>query len=118
MQFSLAICGSDNRRWIAYAFDDTDDDNEDLTSKDVSPEGVLDLDASDDEQAKLLNWDPIRGEHEPAILDADEPIWDPREYFLMGMKVGIVKPLDSWKYLVRSLERDIEQYVCLPLYLS
>jgi hypothetical protein len=109
----LAICGSDNRRWIAYAFDETDDDGEDLISENVSPEGIYDPDASDDEQqAKPPNWDPIREESDPMNFDAEQTIWDAREYFLMGMEVGVVKPLKTWKYLVRSLERDIEQYVC------
>lgn len=113
-QFSLAICGSDNRRWIAYAFEDTDPGSEDLTPENLSLEGVHDPDAEEDEQqGKPPNWDPIRDEPDPRELDANQAIWDPREYFLIGMEVGIAKPLKAWEYLVRSLERGIEQYVCL-----
>lgn len=115
-QFSFAICGSDNRRWTAYAFDDTDYDSEDLISENLSPDGLYDPDASDDEQqANPPNWDPIREESDPTKFDAEQWIWDPREYFLVGMEVRVVKTLRTWKYLVQSLERGIEQYVCQQL---
>jgi hypothetical protein len=107
----LVICGSDNRRWIAYAFEDTSSDSEDLAPENLSPEGVHDPDAEDDEQGEQPNWDPIRGEPDPKELDANQAIWDPREYFLVGMEVGIAKPLNKWERLVWSLERGIEEYV-------
>jgi hypothetical protein len=84
-----------------------------LISENLSPDGVYDPDAADDEQqANPPNWDPIREEPDPLKFDAEQSIWDPREYFLMGMEVRVVKTLKTWKYLVQSLERGIEQYVC------
>jgi hypothetical protein len=111
----LAIYGSDNRRWTACAFD-TDYDNEDLISENFSPGGCYDPDVSDNkQQANQPTWDPIRDEYDPTISDAEQPTWDPRGYFLMVMEARIFKELKTWKYLVRSLERGIEQYVCQQL---
>lgn len=113
MQFSLTICGSDNRHWIVYAFPDSEPDNEDLTAENLSSEGVHDPDAEDFELGEQLNMDPIRGEPDPRELDANQVIWDPREYFLIGMEVGVAKPLKAWERLVWLLERGIEQHVYL-----
>jgi hypothetical protein len=112
-QSSLTICGSDNRHWIAYAFQDSEPDNEDLTPENLSPEGVHDPDAEDDEQGEQPNMDPIRGEPDPRELDANQAIWDPREYFLIGMEAGMAKPLKTWERLVWLLKRGIEQHVYL-----
>ncbi len=117
-QFSLAMCGSDNRRWIVYAFDDTEPDSDDLTPEYVSPEGIHDPNAEDHDQGEQPNWDPIRDEPDPKDLDASHVLWDPREYFLLGMENGISKPLDKWERLVRLLECGIKQYVCYSLMIS
>lgn len=97
VQFSLTICGSDNRHWIGYAFQDSEPDNEDLTPENLSSEGVHNPEAEDNEQGEQLNMDPIRGEPDPRELDANQAIWDPREYFLIGMEVGVAKPLKATK---------------------
>jgi hypothetical protein len=110
-QVSLVICGSDNRRWIAYAFDDTDSEIEDLPTENLSPEGLHDPEAEDDVQVEQLNYDPIRDVPDPKGLDPTHALWDPREYFLFGIETGIAKPLDKWERLVRFLERGIKQYV-------
>lgn len=116
VQFSLVICGSDNRRWIAYAFDDTDPEIEDLPTENLSPEGLHDPEAEEDLQAEQPNCDPIRDVPDPQGLDPNHALWDPREYFLFGIEIGIAKPLDKWERLVRCLERGIKQYVYLSEY--
>jgi hypothetical protein len=90
-----------------------------LISENLSPDGIYDPDASNDEQqANPPNWDPIREESDPIKFDAEQYIWDPREHFLMVMEVRVVKTVKTWKYLVQSLERGIEQYVRQQLCLS
>ncbi|KAH8821447.1 hypothetical protein F5884DRAFT_745770 [Xylogone sp. PMI_703] len=73
-QFSLVICGSDNWRWTGHAFSDTYFNNQSLTDYTFSYDG--------------LHEDPIASNGE---LDANLPLWDPREYFLMIIKIGWLK---------------------------
>jgi len=80
------------RRWVAYAFVDTDIDGEDLG----------------DEVFSYVK-DPIASDGE---LDANLPIENPREYFLMIFEIRIAQVLKAWEYLVRTVERSIKQYVC------
>ena len=94
-QISFVICGSDDGRWVGYAFVDTNFDSEGLGDQVFPYEGVHeDLIASDGE------------------LDANLPIWNPREYFLMICEIRIAQVLKEWEFLVRTVERSIKQYVC------
>jgi hypothetical protein len=46
-----------------------------LISENLSPDGVYDPDAADDEQqANPPNWDPIREEPDPLKFDAEQSI--------------------------------------------
>jgi hypothetical protein len=93
-QISFVICGSDNRRWVGYGFVDTEFDRENLADHDLSYVGK--------------HEDPIAfGE-----LDANLPIWDPREYFLMVLQIRMAQVLKEWECLIRTVERSINQYVC------
>jgi hypothetical protein len=94
-QISFVICGSDNWRWVAYAFVDTDFNGEDLGDEVFSYEGV--------------HEDPIASD---AKLDANLPIGDPREYFLMIFEIRMAQVLKEWELLVRTVERSIKRYVC------
>ncbi|OCK76085.1 hypothetical protein K432DRAFT_307150 [Lepidopterella palustris CBS 459.81] len=94
-RFSLIICGSDHRRWVGYAFVDRDFDSEELEEDDFSYEGIQE--------------DPIASNGE---LDANLPIWDPREYFLMIFDIQMAKVLKEWENLVRAVERCINEHVC------
>jgi hypothetical protein len=88
-QITFLICGSDDQRWAAYAFDDTHFDEEDFGDEIFSYEGVQD--------------DPIaRGK-----IDANLPIGDPREYFLMIFDIRLAQVREEWKYLVRMVDRSI-----------
>jgi hypothetical protein len=95
---SLVVCGSDNWRWVAYAFIDTNaiSDNDNL-SEEVESHGDF-------------RGDPIASE--PGLeVNANDPIWDPREYFLMILEIRIRQVLREWQYLVRRVECSIKQYV-------
>jgi hypothetical protein len=88
-QITFLICGSDDQRWAAYAFDDTHFDEEGFGDETFSYEGVQD--------------DPIaRGK-----IDANLPIGDPREYFLMIFDIRLTQVREEWKYLVRMVDRGI-----------
>lgn len=94
---SLVIWGTDNHRWAAYAFADTDFDDEALVDK-IFPDEGFQLDPISETEAKF-------------------PIWDPREYFLKVFELRIAQVLEEWEGLVRPVERSIHGYVCesLPL---
>lgn len=92
-QFSLVICGSHEARWVAYAFDDTEVDEEDLCDRISVCDG--------------FHPDPILDDE----TDADCPIWNPREYFLRTLANRITRGTNSWDALVRAIDRSIGEYV-------
>jgi hypothetical protein len=88
-QITFLICGSDDQRWAAYAFVDTHFDDEDFGDETFSYEGFQE--------------DPIaRGK-----IDANLPIGDPREYFLMISNIRLTQVREEWRYLVRMVELSI-----------
>jgi hypothetical protein len=90
-QITFLICGSDDQRWAAYAFDDTHFDEDYFGDGTFSYEGIQD--------------DPIaRGK-----IDANLPIGDPREYFLMIFDIRLTQVREEWKYLVRRVELSINK---------
>lgn len=95
--FTMVICGLENRRWTGYSFVDSRDDDEDLEQQVAPYEGI--------------HRDPISD----GILDANMPIGDPREYFLVILKIRFGKCLKEWKSLIRPIECSIKQYVSPPL---
>jgi len=101
-QISVSICGSDDQRWVAYSFVDTHFDDNNLDDEIFSYEGIQD--------------DPIAC----GKIDANLPIGDPREYFLMIFEIQSNQVRKEWEYLVRMVERGIMQSVriLLPLSLS
>jgi hypothetical protein len=96
-QFSLVICGSNEERWTAYAFDDTEFDGEELYDKIFPCEGV--------------HADPVALDDD---IDAERPIWNPREYFLKVVEARMAQATVEWEVLVRSVERSIREYVRYP----
>lgn len=91
-QFSLLVCGTDEKRWIAYSFADVVDEDhergeEQYRGEDMEADPIADL------------------EH-----DASFPIWNPREYFLMIVRIRISQVLREWRNLVRKVEMGIDQY--------
>jgi hypothetical protein len=96
-QISLVITGYSNRRWVAYAFlNNTFDDDDDF----------------DDETYGNLfegfQGDPIASD---GLVDANNPIWNPREYFALIFECRLTGVLTEWENLVRWVERSIQGYV-------
>jgi hypothetical protein len=92
--FSFVICGSDEARWVGWAFDNTEFDGEDLLDR-ISP-------------CPGFHADPIASDGE---TDAELPIWNPREYFLMIIESRIAQAQEEWEGLVIPVERSIRAYV-------
>jgi hypothetical protein len=85
-QISCVISGSDDWRWVSYAFVDADFDGDEFGD---------------------LHWDPIAAGN----IDANMPIWKPREYFLKVFEIRIIQVRREWDFLVRKVELSIDRYV-------
>lgn len=94
---SFALSGSDHERWTAFAFVDTAFDDEELDENLSSGEGVG------------FHQDPIASD---PWIQANHPIWDPREYFLAIFELRIAQVAREWQYLVRKVEQSVKEYVC------
>jgi len=90
-QISFLLVGSDNLRWVGYAFDDTYFNDEDTNS------------VHKDE-------DPITSDAKPI---AHLPIMDARLYFLKIFHSRSAKVLREWERLVWTVKREIDKHVCL-----
>ena len=93
---SLVISGYNDRRWIAYSFQNhTFDDGDDFDDEmDCNYDGFQE--------------DPIAS---GGLVDANNPIWSPREYFALIFEYQLTGVLTQWENLVRWIERSIQGYV-------
>jgi hypothetical protein len=96
---SVVICGSDESRWTAYAFVDTEFDGVSIDDEEV-------------EDSDECNEDPIASDRKGPEVDADKPIWDPREYFLRIIHLRMKRQiLEEWRYIVGKVERGVKERV-------
>ena len=90
-QVSFVIAGTDDWRWTAYGFVDTEVDGH-LTE------------ATEEE----MGFDQIAGGEE----EAKYPIWGPRDYFVRVAEVRIKRIKQNYENLMHKLNLAFEQYVC------
>lgn len=87
-QFSIVILGISGTRWIAYAFDDSSsDDDSQLEYEEPDNDGFID--------------DCIVGQG----IDANRPLWDPRQYWLVVIAHRVRRIKGEWALLMRVIER-------------
>lgn len=123
-QITLVICGSDNFRWVAYAFDDTyfgndaedmeNGEDDDDTSSETEGDNYLEAEL---DPYKTFQGDPIASPSNDG-LDANKPLWDPREYFLTICNFRMAVIRNEWQNIVRALERSIKGGVCWRIFSS
>jgi hypothetical protein len=112
---SIVLCVWDYSKWVGYAFSKggsayTPDHEPD---EDEGPDG----EGGDIEDGDIEDEGPIPKEdifappNEDHGLFADEPIRDPREYFLRVVDVWMVLILREYTYLVRVLEACVRTWV-------
>jgi len=97
-RFSVVICGSSEKQWAVYAFDDTYSDGDNLEEKMT---GAL----------QAFHADPIVSCLWGDDVEADLPIWNPRRYFLLAVANRITVAANGWMTLMRTVERSIKDYV-------
>jgi hypothetical protein len=96
---SVVICGSDDSNWIAYAFVDTQFDGVSVDDEEV--DGGVEY-----------NEDPIASDRKGPEVEADNPIWNPREYFLRIIDLRMKRQiLEEWRYIVGIVERGVKERV-------
>jgi hypothetical protein len=95
-QISVIVTGIDHWVWAAYGFVDTY-----FGSKETA-----------DSYHRLKGR--FGGRADPLAageLNADEPIWTPREYFLKVVEIRMKQVLKEWNRIVRTVEKEIKWYV-------
>ncbi len=99
-QVSCLVMGPNNTNWTALCCADTyfdgDDGDDSVESVQVQKEAGY-------------YGDPLLRGH----WDADKPIWDPRQYFLILLCTRINQVLIEWNELVTKIKEKIEQHVSL-----
>ncbi|KAH7333039.1 hypothetical protein BKA65DRAFT_564042 [Rhexocercosporidium sp. MPI-PUGE-AT-0058] len=91
---SVGVTGNDHWTWAAYGFVDTYFDSRE------SVDGY--------HQMKGRRWgraDPLAD----GQINADEPLWDPREYFLKVVEIRTGLALMEWSQIINKMEREVQQ---------
>jgi hypothetical protein len=90
---SYVVTGSDDWRWVGYAFVDTELDGllTDLSEEDLSFDRVA------------------AGE-----IYANSPLWRPRDHWVKVLDIRIEQVRKEWEYLAYKLEFAVNQYVRVP----
>jgi hypothetical protein len=91
-QISFVITGTNDWRWVGYAFFDTEfDDYLDLPETGMSFDPSLDPTAS-----------------EPGL---NNPIWTPRDYFLKVFEIRMEQVRKEWECIAQKVELTVKRYV-------
>lgn len=104
-QTTVVISGCDHSKWFGYAFgkigqdDPTPDEGDDT---DVEPEDELGLKPVEDLFAT--------GGSE-IVSNLQNPIWDPRVYFLCAARIRLDIVTQAYEYLVRTIEAGVNDWV-------
>jgi hypothetical protein len=95
-QMSFVVTGIDHWVWVGYGFVDTYFDSKETVD----------------------GYHTMRGPHQrrsdslaAGQLNADEPIWTPREYFCKVFEIRINMVLKEWYLIVDKVDKGVEQYV-------
>jgi hypothetical protein len=100
-QISVVICGWDNQNWVGWGLFNTFSDPTD----EFDPE---------DERIVSEDYYATDGEHGP-VIDANDPIWDPRRYWLRIVDIRVQLVLKEWSWLVRNIEAGVNAWVSVPI---
>ncbi len=92
----MAICGSDKFAWVAYGFDDVDENDEQFAER-------FEVDGY---RPDAIAWNSL-----DEVVDANKPIRDPREYFMMVLKYRAAQILREWEDLASWIVGSVEQEI-------
>jgi hypothetical protein len=98
-QISVVISGWDDQNWVGWGLFNTTSDPTD----DFAPE---------DERELNEDYYAADGEDGP-VINADDPIWDPRHYWLRIIDIRVRLVLKEWIWLVRNIEAGVITWVSM-----
>lgn len=101
-EISVTMCGTSESRYTVYCFEDNKFDEDCEVGEDECSRDQFHTD-----QVSNARVDP---------KDANLPIWDPREYFLMTLVTRVKQVLEEWTRLVQTIEAGFENFISQPLY--
>jgi hypothetical protein len=108
---TIVVAGCDEWNHNSYSFldpgsmknhfeeDDVDDGDEDENNPEDSEDQE---DEPSEDHFATEGWD---------YVNANEPIWDPRVYFLRAVQIRIVLASQEYDYLIEYLEEKVEAWV-------
>jgi hypothetical protein len=97
---AFTVCGVADRRWTAYAFTDNDyDEDRQISEHECDYECVF---------ADQIATNGAR------IIDANRPIWDPREYYLTVVSGKVNQIVGEWAKLIRKFEKPNSTHTDWP----
>ncbi|KAH6720868.1 hypothetical protein BKA61DRAFT_668764 [Leptodontidium sp. MPI-SDFR-AT-0119] len=91
---SVGVTGNDHWTWAAYGFVDTYFDSRE------SVDGYHEMIGR-----RWGRADPLAD----GQINADEPLWDPREYFLKVVEIRTGLALMEWSQIINRMEREVQQ---------
>lgn len=95
-QISVAVTGIDDSVWVAYGFVDTYFGSEESVDRYDQWKG-----------RRLGRPDPLAA----GQIDANSPIWTPREYFIRVFEIRINQVRREWYFIIDVVENEVKQYV-------
>lgn len=116
-QASLSVYGPDEWQWTACAFLDEAHESGNLYDYEETRDGEGE-DEEDEEDGEnevaVLGQKAVGFDADPIAtgLDANNPIWRPRQYFVFAFEVYVREISQEWRELVHKLEYDINASVC------
>ncbi|KAH4818761.1 hypothetical protein HBH61_036980 [Parastagonospora nodorum] len=94
-QISIVLCGTSETRYTVYCFEDNDhDDDREMGDDEFSEDGF---------QADQI----AKGE-----IDANQPIWNPREYILVTLLERITQVAKEWARVVHVIDSASARFAC------
>ncbi|KAK5044654.1 hypothetical protein LTR84_010546 [Exophiala bonariae] len=113
---SCTVTGSDEVRWMAYAFIDTyyfdanDEDREDATENEADALEDDRADLSVDEEGDLEDHTMCPDALTYGVEDAGKPIWNPRIYFLAVFARRLQQARREWENVVMNFTERIRAF--------
>lgn len=98
---SVAVCGWDRHKWTCWAFSNTHSDP--TTREEEEPE-------EDDMQEDFIATDG-NGPEDGTVIDAAQPLWDSRDYWLRVVDLRMRIIHEEWKWLVMNTEAKVKSWV-------
>jgi len=98
-QMSVVVTGIDHWVWVAYGFFDTYFESKDMVAWYDQLSGTR--------GRRKGRADPLAA----GLIDADKPIWTPREYFFKVLEIRMNQVLREWNGIFLWVEKEVKQYV-------